>query len=105
MTWKVAYTPEAEKDLQKLDNSQRIPILKGISKALSNPLPVTEGGYGHPLGNKMGNNLTGLLKLKFLKLGLRVVYLLERDNGTMRIIAISNRGDNEVYDVTNNRIT
>jgi mRNA interferase RelE/StbE len=59
MNWELRYIKQAEKDLEKLDNSQRIHVLKGIYKALTNPLPVNEGGYGHPLGNKRNVNLSG----------------------------------------------
>jgi mRNA interferase RelE/StbE len=104
MNWTLKYIKEAENDLEKLDNSQRVPVLKGIFKALSNPLPINEGGYGHPLGNKGGNNLTGYLNLKFLRLGLRVVYRLEMNDHVMRIIAVSERDDSVVYDEVANRI-
>ena len=52
MTWKVEYLTEALADLEKLDNSIRRPVLKGISKVQENPLPRAEGGDGVPLGNK-----------------------------------------------------
>ena len=37
MNWKVAYLPEAEKDLKDLDGSQRLLVLK----AMENPLEIT----------------------------------------------------------------
>ena len=52
MNWEVEYLPEAESDLKSLDGSQRILVLKAIKKVKQNPLPVYEGGYGKPLGNK-----------------------------------------------------
>lgn len=64
MNWEVEYLPEAESDLKSLDGSQRILVLKAIKKVKQNPLPVYEGGYGKPLGNKNGNDLTGFLKVK-----------------------------------------
>jgi len=36
--------------------------MKGIFKVSQNPLPNTEGGYGKPLGNHSGVNLTACLK-------------------------------------------
>ena len=104
MSWSIEYIPEAEDDLDKLDGSQRKIVLKGISKVAKNPLPADEGGYGKPLGNKHGNNLSGLLKIKLLKLGIRVVYNLKQDEKGMRIIIIGIRSDNEVYDLAKNRI-
>jgi mRNA interferase RelE/StbE len=104
MSWSVVYTQDAKDDLKDLDNSQRIQILKSISKAVLNPLPQNEGGYGHPLGNKRGNNLTGCLKLKLKKLGLRIVYRLQREQSIMEILAISARDDEEVYNIVSRRM-
>ena len=72
-------------------------MLKGIQKVSRNPLPVQEGGYGKPLGNKNGANLTNLLKIKFRDLGIRVVYKVERVENVMKIIVVSARTDEQVY--------
>ena len=93
MIWELEYLPEAVKDLEDLDNSVRIPVVKGIKKVQSNPLSKEEGGYGTPLGNKEGNNLTGLYKIKFVKYGIRVVYKLERSEKVMKVIVISARSE------------
>ena len=95
--YKLVYLPEAERDLGNLDNSLQIQIRKGLSKVLQNPLPKSEGGHGNPLGNKGGVNLTGCMKIKFLKIGQRVVYKLVKTDGIMRVIVISARADDEVY--------
>ena len=97
MTWQIEFLEEAKNDLKKLDHSSQIQVLKGIRKVSQNPLPTFQGGYGKPLGNKSGTNLTNLLKIKFLDLGIRVVYQLEKTETTMRIIVISARTDEQVY--------
>jgi mRNA interferase RelE/StbE len=97
MIWTAKYLSEAEKDARKLDPSIRPQIRKGIEKTLVNPLPKSEGGYGEPLGNKAGTNLTGLLRIKFRDLGIRVVYALKRIEGQMVVIVISVREDDKVY--------
>ena len=97
MTWSIEFLEEAEKDMKKLDHSAQIQVLKGISKVSQNPLPAEEGGYGNPLGNKSGTNLTNFLKIKFIDLGIRVVYKVERVNGIMKIIVVSARTDEQVY--------
>ena len=97
MTWEIEFLEEAEKDMKKLDHSAQIQVLKGIMKVSKNPLPAEEGGYGTPLGNKSGTNLTNLLKIKFRDLGIRVVYKIERVNGVMKIIVVSVRTDEKVY--------
>jgi mRNA interferase RelE/StbE len=99
MKWKLAYLPEAEKDLKDLDGSQRILVQKAIKKVQNNPLPVDENGYGKPLGN----NLTGFLKIKLRAAGLRVVYKILRIDNVMIIIVIGVRADEEVYDIARKR--
>jgi mRNA interferase RelE/StbE len=97
MSWNLDYTDEAKSELKRLDGSVKSQVVKGILKALQNPLPKPEVGYCEPLGNKGGINLTGCFKLKFKKLGIRVVYKLKRTESEMKVIIISARADNEVY--------
>ena len=97
MTWEVRYTEEAKKDFAALDGSQKILVKKAIEKVQQNPLPNTEGGYGKPLGNKSGINLTNLMKIKLRDLGIRVVYKVERIDEVMKIIVVSARTDEQVY--------
>ena len=103
MSWKIKYLPEAERDLEKLDGSPRKAVLKAIKKVSENPLPVSEGGYGKPLGNKGGNNLTGLMKIKLRSAGIRIVYKIIRQDNDMYIIVIGAREDDEVYDIAQQR--
>ena len=97
MMWGIEFLEEAEKDMKKLDHSAQVQVLKGIRKVSQNPLSVEEGGYGKPLGNKIGINLTNLMKIKFRDIGIRVVYKIERIEGIMKIIVISARTDEHVY--------
>ncbi len=105
MEWKIKYHPLAVEELSKLDGSVRKIVLKGILKVSKNPKPRNEGGYGKPLGNKGINDLTGLLKIKYRDIGIRVVYKLIKDEKThdMYILVISARADNEVYDIAAKR--
>lgn len=97
MMWEVVYLPEALDDLKKLDRSLQIPVLKAIKKVSQNPLPQSEGGYGKPLGNKGGNNLSGLLKIKLKSYGIRIVYRLIRTENQMLVIVVRMRSDDEAY--------
>ncbi len=97
MNWKIEFLDAARKDLKRLDHSIQIQVVKGINKVAQNPLSVSEGGYGKPLGNKGGKNLTNLLKIKFRDIGIRVVYKVERTDTLMVIIVISARTDEQVY--------
>ena len=103
MNWEIHYTDEAKTDLRDLDGSQRKSVLKAIKKVSQNPLPVNEGGYGKPLGNRHGKDLTGLCKIKLMKEGIRVVYALVRTETTMKIVVIAARSDDEVYEAAAQR--
>lgn len=103
MNWSVEYLPEAVKDLKKLGRDRQTLVLKAIAKVKTNPLPAREGGYGKPLGNKSGNDLTGFFKIKLRDAGIRVVYKLVRTETQMLIVVIGARADDEVYDAAENR--
>ena len=104
MGWVVEYTAEAQEDLERLDRTQQIQVLKAIGKVSANPLPQVEGGPGKPLGNRMTSKLAGFMKIKLLKLGLRVIYAIERKDTIMRIIVISVRDDDTVYKLAQQRL-
>ncbi|WP_409969334.1 type II toxin-antitoxin system RelE/ParE family toxin [Bengtsoniella intestinalis] len=103
--WHITYLPEAERDFSGLDRTQQLQVMKAIEKVSRNPLPTTKGGLGKPLGSHSGNNLTGYLKIKLLRLGLRVVYRLIQEGDEMNIIVISVRDDETVYHIAKNRIS
>ena len=104
MRWIIEFKTEAQMDLEALDRSQQIQVLRIIRKVSANPLPQTEGGLGKPLGNKSNNNLTGYFKIKMKSFGLRVVYGLIRENNIMKIIVISVRDDATVYKIAADRL-
>lgn len=104
MNWKLVYLPEAAKDLKNLAGNQRIMVVKAIDKVLQNPLPISEGGYGKPLGNKHGNDLSGFLKIKLKSAGIRVVYKLIRTETEMLVVVIGARADDEVYETAQHRV-
>ena len=99
MPWAREYLPEALDDLRRLDGSVRLCVLKALDKIAANPRPSSgsEPGYGKPLGSKGGTDLTGLLKAKLKRDGVRIVYKLEERDGVMLVIVIGMRTDDEVY--------
>ena len=103
MKYSIEYRNEVWEDLKEFNPAQRRQIEKSIEKFSENPLPKSEGGYGNPLGNKGGKNLTGLCKIKFKKLGVRVVYKLIRVGKIMQVIVIAARADDEVYEIAAKR--
>ena len=68
-----------------------------LQKVARNPVSIHEGGYGKPLGHHNGNDLSGLFKIKFRDIGLRVVYKTEMVDSRMKIIVVSARSDDQVY--------
>lgn len=99
MKYIVEYSPKAQSDFDGFDQALQVQIRKIVDRTAQNPLPRSEGGYGNPLGNKFGHNLTGLYKIKLLKPGIRIVYELVRVGDVMKIVVIAARADNEVYDL------
>ena len=97
MSWQVEFLDEAVRDMKRLDHSAQIQVLKGIRKVANNPVSFREGGYGKPLGHQGDADLTGLFKIKFRDLGLRVVYKAEIVDSRMKIIVVSARSDDQVY--------
>lgn len=97
MMWTVRYAKEAIADLKKLDKAFVEQVLKGIKKVSRNPLPIPDG-YGKPLGNKGGNNLTRFFKIKYRGIGIRVVYTLVRRENIMNILVVSKRDDEYCYE-------
>ncbi len=102
--WNIMYTDESAKDRDFLDYSVRRQVNKAIEKVAKNPLPKNEGGYGEPLGNKHGFDLTGLYKIKLKRHGIRIIYQLIKVGDTMQIIVIAARADDEVYKIAAQRL-
>lgn len=95
--WKVTYTAQARQDFLGFDKGQQAQILKAVGRVAQNPLPQSEGGYGKPLGDKDGTDLTGYLKIKLLRAGIRIVYRLQRAEHGMEIVVIGMRADSAAY--------
>lgn len=104
MNWTILYLPEVKKDLQALDQSQRILVRKALERVRTNPLPEEEGGYGKPLGKRGNTNLTTFLKVKLRGAGLRIVYRLIRQEGQMLVVVVGVREDSEVYEEAQKRV-
>lgn len=103
MTYKVQYMSSALKDLYKLDRDQQERVIKAIKKVSQNPLPNYKGGLGKPLGARNGSNLTGFLKIKLKKDGIRIVYKLIEIDSVMYIVVIGAKSDDQVYIEANKR--
>ena len=102
--WQVEYISEALDDLKSLDGSQQKLVLKAIKKVSRNPLPITEGGLGKPLGNRSSARLMGFQIIKLKRAGLRIVYRVVKEQKRMRVIIISVRDDDQVYKLAQDRV-
>ena len=103
MNWQIKFIPEAKKDYDRLAGNQQLLVAKALEKVRQNPVSIYEGGYGKPLGNKGGTNLTGLFKVKLKSVGLRIVYKLIQTETEMLIIVIGACADDEVYQIAQKR--
>jgi len=103
MNWEIKFLPEADKDFDNLTRKQQVIVKKAIDKVKTNPLSQNDGGYGKPLGNKHGLNLTNLLKIKLRGEGIRIVYKLFKTETQMLIIVIGFREDEEIYEIAHKR--
>lgn len=103
MNWILEFLPEAEKDLKKLDGNERLFVAKAIKKVLQNPVSIYEGGYGKPLGNKTGTDLTRFYKIKLRGAELRIVYKIIKTPDTMLVVVVGARADDEVYETAEKR--
>ena len=74
-----------------------------MNKVSQNPLPNYEGGLGKPLGVRGNSKLTGFLKIKLKKEGIRIVYKLFKMDNIMYIVVIGVRSDDQVYIEANKR--
>lgn len=91
MSYIIELTPDAQDDFKKLDNSQRLHVVKSFER-LEN--------QGMLAGEALRGKLSGYRKLKHQKLGLRIVFHeLDRGIEIIEIIAIGKRSDSEIYDM------
>ena len=91
--FEVVFIEEAKKEYQKLDGS----VKKLVNIALAK-MEERADELGEELAKKNGVNLIGCRKIKFRKLGVRIVYRIVGDKAEIaEIITIGIREDLEVY--------
>ncbi len=91
MIYEIRIHPKAAEEIDKLDNSLKIPVLKQIKKLSRHP------ELGLPLGNKQGLDLSGYRKLYAENKRIRIVYKIFEEKIIVRIVAVGKREDMKVY--------
>jgi mRNA interferase RelE/StbE len=90
VSFRLKWSDESKEDLQNLDGSQKKLIRKGLLK-------IEENGMN--TGTKLHGKLMDCNKLKYKKVGLRIVFRQNNDHiEIIEIIVIGKREDSEVYD-------
>lgn len=98
--FEVVFIPEAERDYRKLDGSVKKHVQIAIAK-----MEERADELGEKLTNKHGINLVGCRRIKFRKLGIRIVYRIVGDKAEIaEIITVGKREDNEVYQIAYKRL-
>jgi mRNA interferase RelE/StbE len=99
MVYKIEFLPDAEKDFDALDGSNRKEVTKKIDALADNPF------LGKPLGKKYGVDLTGFYKLYVSKKKYRIVYrLIGKHIEVIEIVGIGKRDKEEVYKLVARRL-
>jgi mRNA interferase RelE/StbE len=96
---RVRLTDEARDDLQDLDRSVQIQVLKGLKKLKTNPEQ-----RGAPLGRRSTSNLTTFRKLVVGDRDYRIIYRVEVDGSVVVVWVIGRRPDGEAYELALTRL-
>lgn len=89
----IVFIEDAKEDYRKLDGSQK----KFVDIALAK-IEFRADELGNELTKKNDSNLIGCRKIKFRKIGIRIVYRIVGEQAEIaEIISIGKRGNNEVY--------
>jgi mRNA interferase RelE/StbE len=99
MNYKIRFHIDAKKELDDLDGSVRLIVLRQIKKLETKPL------LGEALGNIGGLDLTGFRKMYADRKKIRIVYRIFEEEVEVFIIAINKREKSKVYEIATKRKT
>ncbi len=89
------FVPDALREWQSLDGSIKQLLKPLLAKRLQNP---------HVPGSVLHRELAGCYKIKLLKQGYRLVYLVEEDVMVVLVLSVGKREDSEAYMTAAKRI-
>jgi mRNA interferase RelE/StbE len=86
--YRLKFIPAALSEWEKLDGSVKEPLRKLLKKRLNEPCVS---------GAKLHGDLQNCYKIKLLKQGYRLVYVVESDELVILVLAVDKREDSTVY--------
>jgi len=86
--YRLKFVPDAWREWQALDGSIKQALKPLLAKRLQNP---------HVPGALLHRELAGCYKIKLLKQGCRLVYVVEDDELVVLVLSVGKREDNTVY--------
>lgn len=93
--YRLKFVPDAWDEWQALDGSIKQALKPLLAKRLQNP---------HVPGSLLHRELAGCYKIKLLKQGYRLVYIVEDDQLVVLVLAVGKRENNAAYLVAAKRI-
>ncbi len=93
--YRLKFVPDAWREWQALDGSIKLALKPLLAKRLQNP---------HVPGALLHRELAGCYKIKLLKQGYRLVYMVEDDVLVVLVLAVGKREDNAAYQAAAKRV-
>ncbi len=93
--YRLKFVPDAWREWQALDGSIKQALKPLLAKRLQAP---------HVPGALLHRELAGCYKIKLLKQGCRLVYMVEDGELVVLVLAVGKRGDNAAYRAASKRI-
>ena len=94
--YRLKFVPDAWREWQALDGSIKLALKPLLAKRLQNP---------HVPGALLHRELAGCYKIKLLKHGYRLVYVVEGDELIVLVLSVGKRETNAAYLAATKRIT
>ena len=86
--YRLKFVPDAWREWQALDGSIKLALKPLLAKRLQNP---------HVVGSLLHRESAGCYKIKLLKQGHRLVYVVEDDELVVLVLSVGKREDNAAY--------
>lgn len=93
--YRLKFVPDAWREWQALDGSIKQALKPLLAKRLQTPRVP---------GSQLHRELTGCYKIKLLRQGCRLVYMVEGDELVVLVLAAGKRGDDAAYQAAAKRI-